>query len=52
LIAGLWLPFTIVVSLLTGPGTIGIIISGIYSTIAWFGMGHMIWKSETTQYSI
>ena len=52
LIAGLWLPFTIVVSLLTGPGTVGIIISGIYSTIALFGMGHMIWKSETTQYSI
>ena len=52
LIAGLWLPFTIITSLLIAHGTAGIIISGMYSTIAWFGMGHMIWKSATAQQSI
>jgi len=52
LIAGLWLPFTIITSLLTGSGLAGIIVSGIYSTIAWFGMGHMIWKSGTEQQSV
>jgi len=52
LIAGLWLPFTIVMSLLTGPGTFGIIISGMYSTIAWFGMGHMIWKGAAAEQSV
>ena len=52
MIAGLWLPFTIITSLLTGPGMAGIIVSGMYSTIAWFGMGHMIWKSGVAQHSI
>jgi hypothetical protein len=49
LIAGLWLPFTIITSMLTGPGTTNIIISGMYSTIAWFGMGHMVWKSAAVR---
>jgi len=46
LIAGSWLPFSIIVFMLVGNGMGGIIISGIYSTIAWFGMGYMIWKSR------
>ena len=49
LIAGSWLPFSIVIFILVGNGMGGIIISGIYSTIAWFGMGYMIWKSRDAQ---
>jgi hypothetical protein len=52
LIAGFWLPFTIITSLLIAHGTAGIIISGMYSTIAWFGMGYMIWKSVAAQQRI
>ena len=46
LIAGSWLPFSIIVFMLVGNGMAGIIISGVYSTIAWFGMGYMTWKSR------
>lgn len=46
LIAGSWLPFSIIVFVLVGNGMGGIIISGVYSTMAWFGMGYMTWKSR------
>jgi hypothetical protein len=46
LIAGSWLPFSIIVFMSVGNGMGGIIISGGYSTIAWFGMGYMTWKSR------
>ena len=50
MIAGFWLPFSIITFMLVGQGIAGVILSGIYSTIAWFGMGHMIWKSVDGQY--
>lgn len=46
LIAGSWLPFSIIVFVLVGNRMGGIIISGVYSTMAWFGMGYMTWKSR------
>jgi len=46
LIAGSWLPFSVIIFILVGNAMGGIIISGIYSTIAWFSMGYMAWKSR------
>jgi len=46
LIAGSWLPFSLIIFSLIGQETGSIIISGAYSTIAWFGMGYLTWSSR------
>ena len=46
LIAGSWLPFSLIIFGLIGQETGSIILSGVYSTIAWFGMGYLIWSSR------
>ncbi|MBC7946849.1 MAG: hypothetical protein H7Y42_03140 [Chitinophagaceae bacterium] len=45
LIAGTWLPVTLCLFILIGQGKETMIVSGIYSTIAWFFMGYMVYRS-------
>ena len=47
LIAGSWLPFSLAVFSLMGQGTGSLVVSGMYSTIAWFVMGFMVWSSRS-----
>ena len=46
LIAGSWLPFSLIIFGLIGQETASLILSGGYSTIAWFGMGYLIWSNR------
>jgi len=46
LMAGLWLPVSIVTALLFGPNEGAFLFSGMYSTATWFVMGYMIYISE------
>ena len=48
LIAGSWLPISLLIFNLMGQETSSLVVSGLYSTIAWFGMGNMVWKSART----